>query len=55
MKRKFANYPNWEPVIEKSFITQYFNQEDFKGNITLLTASKVKEKMIVEREGKGSR
>lgn len=51
MKRKFANYPNWKPVIEKSFVTHYFDEEDFKGYITLLTALKVKEKMIVEREG----
>lgn len=47
MKRKYADYPNWERVIEKQYKNRYFNNDDFKGYISLLTAVKVKEKLTV--------
>ena len=50
MKRKYADYPNWERVLEKNYKNKYFNNSDFKGNISLLTAVKVKEKLVVEDE-----
>ena len=50
MKRKYADYPNWEIVLEKEYKNRYFNNSDFKGNISLLTAVKVKEKLVVEDE-----
>lgn len=48
MKRKYADYPNWERVLEKDYKNKYFNNSDFKGNISLLTAVKVKEKLVDE-------
>ena len=50
MKRKYADYPNWEIVLEKEYKNKYFNNSDFKGNISLLTAVKVKEKIVIEDE-----
>lgn len=50
MKRKYADYPNWERVLEKDYKNKYFNNSDFKGNISLLTAVKVKEKLVDEDE-----
>lgn len=47
MKRKYADYPNWDRVKEKRYINKYFNNKDFKGNISLLEAVKVKEKLVV--------
>lgn len=52
MRRKFADYPNWKNVEEKKLITKYFNNTDFKGNISLLTAVKVSQKAIKEKNGK---
>ena len=51
MKRKFADYQNWDRVEQKGYINKYFNNDDFKGNISLLTAVKVKEKLIVDMNG----
>jgi predicted RNA-binding protein associated with RNAse of E/G family len=48
MKIKYADYPTWDRVKEKSYINKYFDNEDFKGNISLLTAVKVKEKLVVD-------
>lgn len=48
MKKKYADYPNWEKVYEKNYVNKYFNNSDFKGNISLLTVVKVKEKIIDE-------
>lgn len=42
MKRKFADYQNWDRVEKKDYINKYFNNDDFKGNISLLTAVRVK-------------
>ena len=47
MKRKYADYPNWDRVKEKRYINKYFNNNDFKGNVSLLEAVKVKEKLVV--------
>ena len=47
MKRKYADYPGWERVLEKEYKNKYFNNDDFKGNVSLLTAVKVKEKLVV--------
>ena len=52
MKRKFADYQNWKDVEEKRYINEYFDNDDFKGNISLLTAVKVKEKLVVDMNGK---
>ena len=46
MRQKFADFPNWKRVIEKKYINKYVNTPDFKGNISLLTAVKVKEKKV---------
>ena len=47
MKRKYADYPNWERILKKEYKKRYFDNNDFKGNISLLTAVKVKEKLVV--------
>lgn len=47
MRQKYADYPNWKIVLEKEYKNKYFNNEDFKGNISLLKAVKVKEKLMV--------
>lgn len=47
MKRKYADYPNWERVLKKEYKNKYFENSDFKGNISLLIAIKVKEKLVV--------
>ena len=47
MRQKYADYPNWKRVLEKEYKNKYFDNEDFKGNISLLKAVKVKEKLIV--------
>ena len=47
MKRKYADYPNWDRLNEKKFVYKYFNNEEFKGHICLLTATKVKEKLTI--------
>ncbi len=52
MKKKYADHPNWSLVDEKSYENKHFNTEDFTGNISLLTAVKVKEKIVKERNGK---
>ena len=52
MKRKYANYQNWKDVEEKRYVNKYFNNDDFKGNISLLTAMKVKKKLVVDMNGK---
>ena len=46
MKKKYADHPNWDLVKEKSYENKYFKTEDFTGNISLLTAVKVKEKIV---------
>lgn len=50
MKRKYADYPGWERVLEKEYKNKYFNNEDFIGNVSLLTAVKVKKKLVVGDE-----
>lgn len=52
MKRKFADFPKWKNVLEKKYINYYFDNEDFKGNISMLTAIKVSEKITANRSGK---
>ena len=47
MRQKYADYPNWKRVLEKEYKNKYFDNEDFKGNISLLKAVKVKEKLMV--------
>lgn len=50
MKLKYADYPNWDRVNRKGYINKYFNNEEFTGNISLLTAEEVKEKLIVIKD-----
>ena len=52
MKLKHADFPNWERVNKKGYINKYFCNEDFKGNISLLTAEEVKEKLVITKKGK---
>ena len=52
MKLKHADFPNWERVNKKGYINKYFSNEDFKGNISLLTAEEVKEKLVITKKGK---
>ena len=51
MKIKLADYPNWKQVEEKQYINQYFNNEEFKGNVSLLKVIKVKERIVKEKDG----
>lgn len=48
MKRKYADFPNWDKVLEKDYKNRYFDNNDFKGNISLLTVVKVKKQIINE-------
>lgn len=52
MKKKYADYPNWSRVLEKNYKQMYFNNEDFKGYVCLLTAVKVKEKLFITKDEK---
>lgn len=54
MKKKFADYPNWDRVNRKRYINKYFNNEEFKGNISLLTAVDVKKRLTMVKHGKDS-
>lgn len=49
MKLKYADYPNWNRVNKKKYENKYFNSDEFAGNISLLTAEKVKEKLIITK------
>lgn len=51
MKIKYADYPTWKNLEKKYYINKYFNTEDFKGNISLLIALKIKEKLIKNNNG----
>ena len=48
MRIKLADYPNWKQVEEKEYINQYFNNEEFKGNVSLLKVIKVKDETWIE-------
>jgi len=52
MKLKYADYPNWNRVNQKKYINKYFNNDDFSGNISLLTAEKVKQKLTITKHNK---
>lgn len=52
MRQKFADFPNWKRVLQKKYINKYFDTPEFKGNISLLTAVKVKEKIVKIINGK---
>jgi len=52
MKLKYADYPNWNRVNKKIYTNKYFNSEDFTGNISLLTAEEVKEKLTIKKKDK---
>lgn len=41
VERKFANRPGWSRILERSFQTAYFDEEDFKGYVTILKLEKV--------------
>ena len=50
MKIKYADYPNWDKVLEKYYKNIYVEKEDFVGNISILKVIKAKKK-IVTKEG----
>lgn len=52
MKKKYADYPNWERVLEKDYKQMYFDNDDFKGYVCLLTAVKVREKLFITKHKK---
>ena len=52
MRKKYADYPKWKEVEKKKYINKYFNNEEFQGNISLLTVVKVNEKITKIRDGK---
>ena len=52
MIKKYADFPTWKKVFEKRYANMYIDNKEFKGNISLLTAVKAKEKIVVNREGK---
>ena len=49
MKKKYADYPNWDKVDEKKYFHLYVDDEDFKGYIGLLTAVKAKQKIVIQK------
>ena len=49
MKLKYADYPNWNRVNKKTYINKHFDNEDFTGNISLLIAEEVKQKLVVNK------
>lgn len=46
MKRKHANRLDWHRVIKKDFVSRFFDEEGFKGYITLIRIHKVTEPLI---------
>ena len=52
MKKKYADYSGWKYVSEKEFKCKYFDNDDYKGYVCLLSANKVNERFIIERDGK---
>lgn len=46
MKRKHANRLDWHRVIKKDFVSIFFDEEGFKGYITLIRIHKVTEPLI---------
>jgi len=52
MKRKMADYPDWKNVESKTIFTKHFDNPDFKGYISLLTASKVSKPVVKKQRHK---
>ena len=47
MKRKYADSPGWDKLKSKKFISKYFNNDEFKGNICLIRDIQVNERIVV--------
>lgn len=47
MKRKYADFRNWERVLEKRFSYRYVDDDTFSGCITMLNIDKVKKPLVV--------
>lgn len=52
MKKKYADYSGWKYVDDKTFVSKYFDNVDYKGYVCLLSANKVNERFVTERDGK---
>ena len=49
MKRKYSDYPDMDNIfITKRFVNKYFDDELFKGNVSLLKVDKVSKPIIVK-------
>ena len=57
MKIKRADFPNWDRVIEKEYKNIHFDNPDFKGNVSLLIAKKIKPEFekVAMNDGKQER
>jgi len=52
MKKKYADYSGWKYVDDKTFVSRYFDNDDYKGYVCLLSVNKVNERFVTERDGK---
>ncbi|MBP3255040.1 MAG: DUF402 domain-containing protein [Clostridia bacterium] len=52
MKRRFADARGNKDIINKEFHNYYINNDDFKGNISILKLNEVKQKWIVDEENR---
>jgi predicted RNA-binding protein associated with RNAse of E/G family len=51
MKRKFADRPDWERVIDKRFNLTYIEDKEYRGYLSITYIDKVREPLIVDIEG----
>lgn len=52
LKRKYGNRTNWKRVLKREYQQIYYQDEIFKGYITLLNIKEVSEPLIVKNGGK---
>lgn len=52
MVKKYADHPNWDLALEKTYKQKYFLNNDFKGYVGLISLIKAKEKVYSEDTGK---
>lgn len=52
MKRKYADYPDWDKLKSKKFVNKYISNKDFSGNICLISDIKVNEKIVITEGNK---
>lgn len=52
MKRKYANRPGWNRIVEKSYKCIFVDDENFNGHIAQLSLTKVREPLWISYETK---